>query len=64
MVYHHVGAGINHWTQPLKESLEILEYGGYIEVGNVDFALMSMHCRFVHMACFGLPLLILSKWGF
>jgi tetratricopeptide (TPR) repeat protein len=58
MVYFTVGAAINHWTQPLKESLDILEYAGNIgmEVGNVDFALMSMHLRFVNMACFGLPL--------
>jgi predicted ATPase len=58
MVYFIVGAGINHWTQPSKESLEILEYAANIgiEVGNVDFALMSMHCRSINMACFGLPL--------
>jgi predicted ATPase len=58
MVYFTVGAAINHWTQPLKESLEILEYGGNIgmEVGNVDFALHSMHCRSANMAFFGLPL--------
>jgi predicted ATPase len=58
MVYFTVGAAINHWTQPLKESLEILDYAGNIgiEVGNVDFAVMSMHSRSVCMACCGLPL--------
>jgi predicted ATPase len=58
MVYFIVGAGINHWTQPFKESLEILDYAGNIgmEVGNVDFALLSMHCRSDNMACCGLPL--------
>lgn len=58
MVYFTVGAGIIHWTQPLKESLEILEYAGKIgmEVGNIEFALLSLHCRSVNMAFFGLSL--------
>jgi predicted ATPase len=58
VVYFIVGALINHWTQPVKESLEILEYAGKIgmEVGKVGFAIMSLHCRSVNMTYLGMPL--------
>jgi predicted ATPase len=58
MVYFAAGALINHWTQPVKESLKVLEYAGKIgmEVGNVDFAIMSLNMRSASMVCLGFPL--------
>jgi histidine kinase len=62
-VYFLVAAGINHWTQAAKESLEILEYAGKIgmEVGQVDFALLSLNCRSANSAFLGSSLHIAEE---
>jgi len=63
LAYLLVGGGCLHWTHPISESLQRLEYGGNlgVETGYVGFALQSMWLAPLYMLICGRKLSVIKS---